>query len=188
VLHQNGAIRLRPRTEQIRAWLDKDHLLLTKVHKLLGREGLVVSYSTSLYRSSEQVVRVWQGVLDHRAAAALLGALGKVSKPTYEVQPTPIASSPARPATPATCRDQQPGNGGRGIAERPWPLPHPTRATLGSMSALAVYTHMWRQFSVFGTRSSPPASRGPLRARRSARKQCHSAFAEPPRTAADLER
>jgi transposase-like protein len=40
---------LKLRTEQIRAWLDKDHLLLTKVHELLGREGLVVSYS-SLYR------------------------------------------------------------------------------------------------------------------------------------------
>jgi hypothetical protein len=40
---------LKPRTEQIRAWLDKDHLLLSKVHELLGREGLVVSYS-SLYR------------------------------------------------------------------------------------------------------------------------------------------
>jgi transposase len=41
--------RLKPRTEQIRAWLDKDHLLLSKVHELLGREGLAVSYS-SLYR------------------------------------------------------------------------------------------------------------------------------------------
>jgi transposase len=41
--------QLRPRTEQIRAWLDKDRLLLTKVHELLGREGLVVSYS-ALYR------------------------------------------------------------------------------------------------------------------------------------------
>ena len=41
--------QLRPRTEQIRAWLDKDRLLLTKVHELLGREGLMVSYST-LYR------------------------------------------------------------------------------------------------------------------------------------------
>jgi transposase len=40
---------LKPRTEQIRAWLERDHLLLTKVHELLGREGLVVSYS-SLYR------------------------------------------------------------------------------------------------------------------------------------------
>ena len=38
--------QLKPRTEQIRAWLDKDHRLLTKVHELLGREGLVVSYST----------------------------------------------------------------------------------------------------------------------------------------------
>src|SRR5207302_1704839 len=34
--------RLKPRTDQIRTWLDKDHLLLTKVHELLGREGLVV--------------------------------------------------------------------------------------------------------------------------------------------------
>jgi transposase len=41
--------RLKPRTEQIRTWLDKDHLILTKVHELLGREGLVVSYS-ALYR------------------------------------------------------------------------------------------------------------------------------------------
>jgi hypothetical protein len=31
--------RLKPRTEQIRAWLDQDHLLLSKVHELLGREG-----------------------------------------------------------------------------------------------------------------------------------------------------
>ena len=41
--------QLKPRTEQIRAWLDNDHLLLTKVHELLGREGVVVSYS-ALYR------------------------------------------------------------------------------------------------------------------------------------------
>ena len=46
--------RLKPRTEQIRAWLDKDHLLLSKVHALLGREGLAVSYS-SLYRSSRSL-------------------------------------------------------------------------------------------------------------------------------------
>ncbi|PYU19405.1 MAG: hypothetical protein DMG32_24515 [Acidobacteria bacterium] len=39
--------RLKPRTDQIRTWLDKDRLLLTKVHELLGREGLVVSYSYS---------------------------------------------------------------------------------------------------------------------------------------------
>ena len=37
--------QLKPRTDQIRAWLDTDHLLLTKVHELLVREGLVVSYS-----------------------------------------------------------------------------------------------------------------------------------------------
>ena len=35
--------RLKLRSEQIRAWLDKDHLLLSKVHELLGREGLAVS-------------------------------------------------------------------------------------------------------------------------------------------------
>ena len=37
--------QLKPRTDQIRAWLEKDRLLLTKVHELLAREGLVVSYS-----------------------------------------------------------------------------------------------------------------------------------------------
>ena len=31
--------RLRRRTEEIRTWLDKAQLLLTKVHELLGREG-----------------------------------------------------------------------------------------------------------------------------------------------------
>jgi transposase len=41
--------QLKPRVDQIRGWLDTDHLLLTKVHELLGREGLVVSYS-ALYR------------------------------------------------------------------------------------------------------------------------------------------
>ena len=41
--------QLKPRTDQIRAWLEEDNLLLTKVHELLGREGLVVSYS-ALYR------------------------------------------------------------------------------------------------------------------------------------------
>jgi len=48
--------QLKSRTEQIRAWLDKDHLLLTKVHELLGREGLLVSYS-ALYRFA----RKWCG-------------------------------------------------------------------------------------------------------------------------------
>ena len=32
--------RLKPRSDQIRAWRGKDHLLLTKVHELLGRKGL----------------------------------------------------------------------------------------------------------------------------------------------------
>ena len=41
--------QLSPRTEQIRTWLDKDHLLPTKVHELLRREGLAVSHS-ALYR------------------------------------------------------------------------------------------------------------------------------------------
>src|SRR4029077_771356 len=35
--------RLKPRTDQIRAWLEKDHLLLTKGHELLGPGGGVVS-------------------------------------------------------------------------------------------------------------------------------------------------
>lgn len=37
--------QLKPRSDQIRGWLNKDHLLLTKVHELLAREGLLVSYS-----------------------------------------------------------------------------------------------------------------------------------------------
>lgn len=41
--------RLLPQLEQIQTWLENDHLLLTKIHKLLGREGLAVSYS-ALYR------------------------------------------------------------------------------------------------------------------------------------------
>ena len=40
---------LKPRTEQIRTWPDKDHPPSSKVHELLGREGLAVCYS-SLYR------------------------------------------------------------------------------------------------------------------------------------------
>jgi transposase len=40
---------LRSKKEQIEHWLKKDRLLLTKIHELLGREGLAVSYS-SLHR------------------------------------------------------------------------------------------------------------------------------------------
>ena len=40
---------LQSRKEQIEHWLEKDRLLLTKVHELLIREGIEVSYS-SLYR------------------------------------------------------------------------------------------------------------------------------------------
>jgi transposase len=41
--------RLLARQNQIEHWLQKDRLLLTKVHELLVREGLAISYST-LYR------------------------------------------------------------------------------------------------------------------------------------------
>lgn len=41
--------RLSGQTERIRKWLEEDRLLLTKVHELLVRQGLDVSYS-SLYR------------------------------------------------------------------------------------------------------------------------------------------
>ena len=37
------------RKEQIEHWLKKDRLLLTKIHELLARDGVEVSYST-LYR------------------------------------------------------------------------------------------------------------------------------------------
>ena len=45
VVPSEAELQLKPRTDQIQAWLEKDHLLLTKVHELLTREGLVISYS-----------------------------------------------------------------------------------------------------------------------------------------------
>jgi len=36
---------LLERREQIRQWIEKDELILTKVHELLAREGVVVSYA-----------------------------------------------------------------------------------------------------------------------------------------------
>jgi transposase len=70
--------QLKPRTEQIRAWLDKDHLLLSKVHELLGREGLAVSYS-SLYRFA----RKWcdfgtASAISVRRAESLPGEMAEV--------------------------------------------------------------------------------------------------------------
>src|SRR5262249_17745394 len=70
--------RPKPRTGQIRAWLDKDHLLLSKVHELLGREGLVVSYS-SLYRFA----RKWcdfgtASAISVRRAESLPGEMAEV--------------------------------------------------------------------------------------------------------------
>src|SRR5262249_617346 len=41
--------RLQPHRQRIQAWLNDDRLLLTKVHELLGREGIVSSYA-ALYR------------------------------------------------------------------------------------------------------------------------------------------
>lgn len=70
--------QLKPRTDQIRAWLDKDHLLLTKVHELLGREGLVVSYS-ALYRFARK--RCDFGTASSitvRRAESLAGEMGEV--------------------------------------------------------------------------------------------------------------
>ena len=71
---------LKPRTEQIRAWLDKDHLLLSKVHELLGRQGLVVSYS-SLYRFA----RKWcdfgtASAISVRRAESLPGEVAEVDR------------------------------------------------------------------------------------------------------------
>lgn len=37
---------LLARESQIQSWLNKDKLILTKVHELLGREGLIVPYPT----------------------------------------------------------------------------------------------------------------------------------------------
>lgn len=41
--------RLLPHRQRIQAWLNQDRLLLTKIHELLGREGIRTSYA-SLYR------------------------------------------------------------------------------------------------------------------------------------------
>src|SRR2546421_7237541 len=45
---QQGPIEqaLLARQAQIQLWLEEDRLILTKVHELLGREGLVVPYPT----------------------------------------------------------------------------------------------------------------------------------------------
>ena len=68
---------LKPRTEQIRAWLDKDHLLLTKVHELLGREGRVVSYS-SLYRFARKLCAFGSASsISVRRAESLPGEMGE---------------------------------------------------------------------------------------------------------------
>jgi transposase-like protein len=68
---------LKLRTEQIRAWLDKDHLLLTKVHELLGREGLVVSYS-SLYRFARKLCAFGSASsISVRRAESLPGEMGE---------------------------------------------------------------------------------------------------------------
>jgi len=69
---------LKSRMEQIRAWLEKDHLLLSKVHELLGREGLAVSYS-SLYRFA----RKWcafgsSSAISVRRAESLPGEMAEV--------------------------------------------------------------------------------------------------------------
>ena len=69
--------QLKSRTEQIRAWLEKDHLLLTKVHELLGREGLVVSYS-SLYRFARKLCAFGSASsISVRRAESLPGEMGE---------------------------------------------------------------------------------------------------------------
>ncbi len=37
--------RLQPHRQRIQAWLNEDRLLLTKIHELLNREGIVSSYA-----------------------------------------------------------------------------------------------------------------------------------------------
>lgn len=41
--------RLKPHQQRIQTWLNEDRLVLTKIHELLGREGVVASYA-ALYR------------------------------------------------------------------------------------------------------------------------------------------
>jgi hypothetical protein len=37
--------RLKPHQQRIQRWLNEDRLVLTKIHELLGREGIVASYA-----------------------------------------------------------------------------------------------------------------------------------------------
>src|SRR5262249_49054147 len=54
---------LQPHRQRIQAWLNEDRLVLTKIHELLRREGIVVSYA-ALYRFAREVVRLWKIVND----------------------------------------------------------------------------------------------------------------------------
>lgn len=56
----------KPTGSGFRDRLNEDGLVLTKVHELLGRQGIVTSYA-ALYRVRTQVVRVWT-IFNNRAS------------------------------------------------------------------------------------------------------------------------
>jgi hypothetical protein len=62
--------RWKPRTEQIRAWLDKDHLLSSKVHELLGAKGwrFPIAASIDLRGSAAISERLRRSAYDGRRA------------------------------------------------------------------------------------------------------------------------
>lgn len=63
---------LKPHQQRIQRWLNEDRLLLTKIHELLGREGIVVSYAGTVSLRAE-VVRVWKIVNDGAPAGKRAG-------------------------------------------------------------------------------------------------------------------
>lgn len=58
------AASLERQRERIAAWLKDDRLLLTRIHDLLARDGVGVSYST--LRRYVRQAGLWKGVIKFR--------------------------------------------------------------------------------------------------------------------------
>jgi hypothetical protein len=69
--------RLQPYRQRIHAWLNVDRLLLTKIHELLGREGIVLSYA-ALYRFARKWCEFGRSSTTVRRQESASGQLAKV--------------------------------------------------------------------------------------------------------------
>src|SRR5437588_7926411 len=98
--------RLKPRTDQIRTWRDKDRLLLTNVHELLGREGgwwSPIAPCIDLRGSGASLARL----LDYRATSREPGRRASIrSWPDTRTptMPTACAMIPDNPRLHLVCR------------------------------------------------------------------------------------